>query len=64
MGRIEDEIAELRERVARLEERTKLYEEPSPRFMNYVRWFLAGFLTVAGLMTLWLVAMVVIQYVF
>ncbi|WHX51197.1 hypothetical protein QNH46_11390 [Paenibacillus woosongensis] len=45
MSRIDDEIMELRQRVARLEEQIRQYEE-APARGSYVRWLLTGFLVV------------------
>lgn len=61
MSRIDDEIMELRERVARLEEQVRQYEK-APARGSYVRWFVTGFLVVIGLMAAGLVSLAVIQF--
>ncbi|WP_110933018.1 hypothetical protein [Paenibacillus bouchesdurhonensis] len=62
MSRLDFELAELKERVARLEEQVSQYYE-APKRGSYVRWFLAGFLTIAGLMILGLVLLAIIQFI-
>ncbi|GAA0134262.1 hypothetical protein YSY43_11020 [Paenibacillus sp. YSY-4.3] len=63
MSRVDDEIMELRERIVRLEEQVRQYQE-APARGGYVRWFLTGFLVVIGLMAAGLVSLVVIQFAF
>lgn len=62
MSRIDLELAELKERVARLEERVNLYQQ-APKRGSYVRWFLTGFLTIAGLMIFGVVLLAIIQFI-
>lgn len=62
MSRIDFELTELKERVARLEEQVRLAQE-TPKGGSYVRWFLIGFLAVAGLMILGIVSLGIIQFI-
>ncbi|AZK47685.1 hypothetical protein [Paenibacillus lentus] len=62
MSRIDLELAELKERVACLEEQVSLYQQ-APKRGSYIRWFLTGFLTIAGLMVLGLFLLGIIQFI-
>lgn len=62
MSRIDFELTELKERVARLEEQVRLAQE-APKGGSYVRWFLTGFLIIAGLMILGIISLGIIQFI-
>ncbi|WP_019640744.1 hypothetical protein [Paenibacillus fonticola] len=62
MSRIDEELMELKERVARLEGQLKAYEE-APERGNVVTWFIKGFLIVLACMTIPFILIGIINFI-